>query len=427
LPFDLTVPILLDEALFRWGWVTEPAMKIAVLTHDMHPDVFTNSRLLLDAATGFAERGHEVTFYSALPSSKDPEPVFSSGISVVRHWSPRFDRVGIKRRITNSAVVAFLIFIRLLFTRKPTVMLVDTTSSFLGPCAWAISRIRGHRYVYLATELYPDAAVALGVIRPGGIVQRIWDFSNRRVYGRASQVIVIGPRLRNHVARHIRGGAEAEKLRVVHNWSDPDEMKPVEKSDNWWVNEQGLEGKFIVLYSGNMGLSHDLGTLIDAAEILKDRDDLRIVLIGQGPSKQKLVASAEEKNLANVMFLPYQPVEVLPFSLTSGDLSVVTLAPKMDHLTIPSKLYPAMAGGQAILALMGPGTDVGEMVIEYDIGIRVTQGDAIALADELIRLLDDPELVQSLKSRSRRVFEENFTREKSISSYLSILEEASGS
>jgi len=204
-------------------------------------------------------------------------------------------------------------------------------------------------------------------------------------------------------------------------------MKPVEKSDNWWVNEQGLEGKFIVLYSGNMGLSHDLGTLIDAAEILKDRDDLRIVLIGQGPSKQKLVASAEEKNLANVMFLPYQPVEVLPFSLTSGDLSVVTLAPKMDHLTIPSKLYPAMAGGQAILALMGPGTDVGEMVIEYDIGIRVTQGDAIALADELIRLLDDPELVQSLKSRSLRVFEENFTREKSISSYLSILEEASGS
>jgi len=320
--------------------------------------------------------------------------------------------------------VSFLIFVRLLFTRKPSVMLVDTTSSFLGPCAWLISKLRGHQYVYLATELYPDAAVALGIIGSGGIVERVWDFSNRLVYGRASRVIVIGPGLRHKVARHLEDGSDSEKLRVVHNWSDPDEIKPLEKSDNWWAKEQGLEGKFVVLYSGNMGLSHDLGTLIDAAEILKDRDDLRIVLVGQGPSKAKLVASAEAKNLRNVVFLPYQPVEVLPFSLSSGDLSVVTLAPKMDHLTIPSKLYPAMAAGQAVLALMGPGTDVGELVIEYNIGIRATQGDAVALAAQLVRLLDDPELVQSLKSRSRRVFEENFTREMSINAYLEILVQA---
>ncbi len=402
-------------------------MKIAVLTHDMHPDVFTNSRLLLDAAHGFAEAGHEVTFYSASPSSNDPEPEFPTGISVLRHWSPKFDRVGIKRRLTNSAVVAFLIFIRLLFTRRPTVMLVDTTSSFMGPCAWAISRARGHRYVYLATELYPDAAVALGVIRQGGIVDRVWDFSNRLVYGRASRVIVIGERLRQKVARHINGGAYADKLRVVHNWSDPDKIKPVEKSENWWVKEQGLEDKFVVLYSGNMGLSHDLGTLIDAAEMLKDREELRVVLIGQGPSKEKLVADAEAKDLKNVVFLPYQSVEVLPFSLSSGDLSVVTLAPKMDALTIPSKLYPAMAAGQAILALMRAGTDVGEMVVEYGIGIRATQGDAVSLANELVKFLDDPEMVQVLKTRSRSVFEENFTRDMSIGTYLDILEEASKS
>lgn len=391
----------------------------------MHPDVFTNSRLLLDAASGFAERGHDVVFYSASPSSKEAGPEFPAGISVKRHWSPRFDRVGIKRRLTNSAIVAFFIFVRLLFTRKPDVMLVDTTSSFLGPCAWAISRIRGHRYVYLATELYPDAAVALGVIGSGGIIDRIWDYSNRRVYGRASRVIVIGELLRHKVARHISGGAGAEKLKVVHNWSDPDEITPVEKSENWWSKEQGLDDKFIVLYSGNMGLSHDLGTLIDAAEILRDRDDLRIVLIGQGPSKAKLVESAEAKQLTNVVFLPYQPFDVLPFSLSSGDLSVVTLAPKMDELTIPSKLYPAMAAGQAILALMSPNTDVGKMAVEYEMGIQVTQGDAEGMADQLVELLDDPEKLRRLKMQARTVFEENFTREKSVDSYLDILKEAS--
>jgi glycosyltransferase involved in cell wall biosynthesis len=99
----------------------------------------------------------------------------------------------------------------------------------------------------------------------------------------------------------------------------------------------------------------------------------------------------------------------------------------MDALTIPSKLYPAMAAGQAILALMRAGTDVGEMVVEYGIGIRATQGDAVSLANELVKFLDDPEMVQVLKTRSRSVFEENFTRDMSIGTYLDILEEASKS
>jgi glycosyltransferase involved in cell wall biosynthesis len=122
--------------------------------------------------------------------------------------------------------------------------------------------------------------------------------------------------------------------------------------------------------------------------------------------------------------LPYQPVEVLPFSLSSGDFSVVRLATGMDQLTIPSKLYPAMAAGQAILALMGPGTDVGEMVIEYDIGIRVAQGDSEGMAKELVSLLNDPERVLSLNSHSRMVFEQNCTREISIGLYLEILDKA---
>ena len=103
---------------------------------------------------------------------------------------------------------------------------------------------------------------------------------------------------------------------------------------------------------------------------------------------------------------------------------MVRLATGMDQLTIPRKLYPAMAAGQAILALTGPGTDVGEMVIEYDIGIRVTQGDSEGMAKELVSLLNDPERVLSLKSHSRMVFEQNFTRKISIGLYLEILDKA---
>lgn len=402
-------------------------MKIAVLTHYIHPDVFTNSRLLMDVARGIAKHGHEVTFLSASPTSKEVEPELPAGVSVKRHWAPKLDRQGIKRRLIISATVSVLVFIRLLFNRKPDVILVDTVMPFQGLCIWAISRLRGHKYVYLATEIFPDAAVALGVLRPGGTMSRIWDFTNRLVYGRAVAVIVIGPRLRHKVARHLDRGIDSPKLHVVHNWADPNEIKPISKSDNWWVKEQGLEGKFIVLYSGNMGLSHDLGTLIEAADELRDEKKLSIVLIGEGPSKSKLVTEAKRRSLKNVVFLPYQPAEILPFSLTSGDLSVVTLSTEMEKLTIPSKLYPAMAGGQAILALMGPGTEVGEMVLEHEIGIRVTQGDVTGLVSELKRLLTEPRKVNEMKLQARKVFEKNYTRERSVGAYIRILESVANS
>ena len=377
----------------------------------------------MDAARGFVDRGHKVTLLAASSISKGSEPQFPTDLSIKRHWVPGLDRRGIKRRLLLSATVALLVFFRLLFSRKPDVILVDTVMPLQGLCVWAISRLRGHKYVYLATEIFPDAAIALGVLKSDGPIARIWDFTNRLVYGRARAVIVIGPRLRHKVARHIEDGIGNPKLRFVHNWANPDEIKPVPKSENWWVKEQGLEGKFIVLYSGNMGLSHDLGTLIEAADVLRDQDNLKIVLIGGGPSKAWLATEVERRQLPNVVFLPYQPVDVLPFSLTSGDLSVVTLAPRMDALTIPSKLYPAMAAGQAILALMGPGTEVGEMTLEHEIGIRVTQGDVDGMVSELKRLLADPDKVEHMKRRSRKIFEENYTREHSVNTYVSILEE----
>jgi glycosyltransferase involved in cell wall biosynthesis len=393
----------------------------------MHPDVFTNSRLLMDAADGFVELGHEVDFYSASPMSRKPAPDLPIGMSIFRHWSPRFDRRGVKRRLIMSLIVSAFIFLRLLFSKKPDVMLVDTTGSFLGPCAWLVSKIRGHKYVYLATELFPDAAVALGFLRPGGLIARLWDFSNRRVYSRANAVIVIGPRLRRKVARHLEDGIDAPKLHVVHNWADPDEIVPVAKSDNWWVEEQGLKDKFIVLYSGNIGLSHDLSTLISAANLLKDQEDFRVLLIGEGPNKARLVAEVERLQLNNVIFLPFQPVEVLPYSLSSGDLSVVTLSADMEELTVPSKLYPAMAAGQGILALFGPDTDVGAMVVEYEMGIQIDYGDAESLARKIEHFLANPSEVDVMKKNARQVFEENFTRDHSIRAYARILEEAATS
>jgi colanic acid biosynthesis glycosyl transferase WcaI len=400
--------------------------RIAIMMHDFHPNETTNARLLLDCASAMMDRGYQIEVYAAQPKPSVARNEVMSGVKVRRFFSPQRDHRKVIGRLINTFTVSFLMFWRLLFVPRPAVLLVDTTSPFIGPVAWLLHVLRGWKYVYLATELYPDAAVALGYLKNRGIIDRIWDASNRLVYGAASSVIVIGPLLRDRVARHLPGGAEDPRLVVIHNWADGNSIKPVPIKDNPFRQEHGWGDKIVILYSGNMGLSHDLETVVSAAGKVRDLERIQFVFIGNGPKRAILTQMTADLDLENVAFLPYQPTEVLPFSLSSGDLSIVTLGSGMDRLTIPSKLYPALAAGQAILALSGEDTDLGGIVTEYGFGVRITPGAVDDLASMLRTVDADNGTLKEMKRRAREAFETEFTREISTSAYAEVLRRAAG-
>ena len=128
-----------------------------------------------------------------------------------------------------------------------------------------------------------------------------------------------------------------------------------------------------------------------------------------------------DRGLTNVRMLPYQPQEMLPYSLTCGDVSLVTLRSGMEGLLVPSKVYSSLAAGLAILAVMGPRSEIGHIVEEYACGYRVTPGDTASLVDAVKRMLADPALLAEMKRKARACFEENYTRGMSISKYASLL------
>lgn len=400
--------------------------KMILITNDFFPDMTTNARLLSDVVTEFSKNCGDVEIFCSKPRKEIVENNFFSkssfNVNIKRFWSPNLKKSQVIGRLINSFFVCVGIFITLVFFRRKTLILVDTTSPFQGPITWISSKIRKHKYIYLATEFYPDAAIALGFLKKNSLVNYLWEYSNRRVYSSASYVIVIGERLRNNVARYFEDGINESNLVVIHNWADTEKINPIKPKENYFRKDLGLSEKIVILYSGNLGLSHDLSTLIKAADNLRKDEKIIFLIIGEGPQKIIIESEIKKLNLSNIILMPYQSEDVLPYSLSSGDFSVVTLNQSMDKLTVPSKLYPAMAAGQAIIALFSEETDISDIVKENNAGIVVEQGDYENFAREISRLSNNKVLLNTMKDNSRKTVKEKYSKDLCVGRYIELLE-----
>ena len=215
-----------------------------------------------------------------------------------------------------------------------------------------------------------------------------------------------------------------EKVHVIHNWADPSFIRPLARCENPFVREQGLSGKLVVLYAGNMGRFHDLETLLEAAVRLEAREEVVFLFIGGGAKKKRLISYASQKHLKNIQFLPYQPADDLPRTITAGDVGVVSLERGTEGLCVPSKLYTYMAGGLAILALTGPESEVADIVERHECGARASQGDVDRVVSLLELWLEDPELLEEHKSRSRQCLVDEFARGHAVRRYADLLSRA---
>ena len=395
-----------------------------ILTQYFYPEVPGTAQISTDLAQGLKQAGFEVSVFTGQPayvgSRRLPSRDSHQGVSIHRAYSRGLSRDGTRSRLVSGATVAASTFARLLRHKRPSVAVVDSTSPFLMVAAWLLRLFRRVPYVVVVQDVYPEIAIRLGIIRPNGVQVLIWRWAYRRVYGAAQAVVVLGPRMREVVERSLRRG-HRDKFVIIPNWADGKKLVPRLRDGNPMRRELGLDDKLVVIYSGNMGLTHDMETAVLTAERLQHLTDLRFLFIGEGGRREVVDSTVRERRLKNVTTLPYQPQEMLPYSLTCGDISLVTLEKGIEGLSVPSKLYSSLAAGLAILAVVGPGSEIGDVVDEYECGYRVSQGDVDGLVGAVVALHDDPHLLAEMRGRARACFEANYTREMSIARYVSLL------
>jgi glycosyltransferase involved in cell wall biosynthesis len=347
-----------------------------------------------------------------------PHPQIGNDVTLKK--GPAYDRRGLGYRAWSwLRFMGSAINQTALIGGKPFVLAV-TNPPMLPHWAWMLSKMRGVRYGLLVWDIYPDHIVRQGWAGPRHPMVKSWAAINKRVLAGAEVVITIGEQMGQALAQQVDAGVSLP-IEVIPNWADTETIKPLPKSENPFAIEHGQLDKVTVLYSGNMGAAHGLLPVIDAAAQLQDNANTAFLFIGDGMGKAEAEQAVAERQLANVTFLGFQPWEVLPQSLATGDIAVVIQAPGSEQLSVPSKTYTAMAAGNAILALTSPESDLAQLVNTHNAGVVCPRDDATAIAAAIAALSNNPEQLSQLKSNARSAAEKHFSPEVIFERFFNVL------
>ncbi|MEL6554038.1 MAG: glycosyltransferase family 4 protein [Cyanobacteria bacterium J06621_11] len=403
------------------------SLQLLILTQFFPPDFAATGQLIDELAVQLGRQGVDVNVFTGQPGyafAKDSAPDLERKENV---WVKR-SRVSqmFKNRIRGKAINGLLYTVRAIAhlarnSNRYHVMLVTTAPPFLSVIAYFANIFFKLPYVCLLYDLYPDIAVELGVVKSSHPIAKAWRSLNLQIWKRSASIIVLSNSMQERIVGYCP--EVADKVHVIHSWSDDKQIAPIDKQENWFAKEHDLLEHFVVLYSGNMGRCHDIDTLFEAACHLK-AEPILFVCIGGGAKREKLMKDVEARGLKNFRFLPYQEKSVLPYSLTASDLSLVSVASGMESLVAPSKLYPAMAAGRPIAAICSPQSYLGPLLKSAECGDSFNNGEAKQLADYIQSLAKDKVLSKQLGHSGRCYLETHFTPEIISRQYLDVMKSA---
>ena len=365
-------------------------LRVLFLTQYYPPETGAAPARAVHFARALARAGHEVRVVTGLPNH--PSGVLRTEYAGVRRASERLDGIEVERvwlyttpektpltRLWNHLTFAWSALPPLLSGPRPDVVLVSTPPLFLGLSAWLAARLRRAPMVLDCRDDWPRAVVALGALRPG-LMTGALDALARCLQRRAARVIAANP----GTLREWRGrGLDTGRLELITNGADTDLFTPAPSPDG--------DGPrmFTVLYAGTHGLVHGMEVVLDAAERLRERRDVRFVLIGDGVAKPALERRAREAGLTQVEFHPSLRPEHLVEAIRAADVCVATTG---SHAfcgeVIPVKVFDYLACGRPVVAAVRG--DAADVVTRSGAGVVVDPGDGEALANAILELASDP-------------------------------------
>jgi glycosyltransferase involved in cell wall biosynthesis len=403
-------------------------MNVAILSQYFFPELISTGQLLTELAEDLVGLGCSVLVVAGQPtyyeSSRVPPEMEHRGIKILRVGNTQLEKNSIPGKILNSTTFFLGTVRKSLALPRDTVVLVVTNPPILPFVPYLLSFLRKQKYLCLIHDVYPDIAVRLGYLQKNGVLSGLWERMNQRMMHGAAAVIVLGRDMEEKIREKL-DRSDWWKIRLIPNWSDEDAIRPIEKAENPFLQEIGLSpSTFIVQYSGNMGLSHGMETIVGAASRLQDIP-VRFLFIGGGGKREKVGKMVADLGLENVLFLPYQPKENLRYSLACSDVSLVCLEEGVEGLSVPSKYYGILASGRPVIALMAERSEVAMSVRESGCGYVVPPSDPAVLAERIRYLFDHPDAVREMGKKARESLERNYSRRVVAEKYLDLLREVS--
>jgi colanic acid biosynthesis glycosyl transferase WcaI len=329
-----------------------------------------------------------------------------------------------KGLLSQSWFCAVALTFVLLHGRR-SILMVQTNPPLNVLVAGVLAFLFRSRVVFIAQDIYPEVMIAHGMIKYESRMARFLTAVYRWAYRRATYVVSLGPTM---TARLHDKGVAADRVREISNWATGD-LRVVRGSSNRFKTEWGLSDKFVLVYSGNLGVAHDAETMLRAIAVARTSlSALRMVIIGAGSrisEARDLARSLAIEDL--VLFKPWVPDHLLPLSLGVADLGVVSLLPGFDGLVVPSKLLGQMARGIPTVYVGPKNSDVDWLISRSGGGICLENGNFVDLAGRLVEFARNPAALDQMGKSAMSYYARHLSKEIGLGNYRSLVASVAGS
>jgi glycosyltransferase involved in cell wall biosynthesis len=368
------------------------------------PESGATGRVLEHVAKRFFSAGWDVSVLTTAGDRSQVGTILQEGVKVTRIAMPFSKKSLISRALGYALMIPSLLLKALQLTRADIVV-TKTDPPMLLVIGPILKWLKGSKTIHWAQDLYPEVAEELGVFSKGGIVAGILRKISTLSMRNHNLTLAVGRCMQERLEKR---GIPLGKVRVVLNVGVESEIVPVPHDRNEFRKTHGLNGMFVVMYSGNMGRAHDFEAVLKAARRLQDQGHgtVLFLFVGNGPGETSLRQEAERSGLRNIRFLPPVASGSLSESLSAGDLHLVTMKSEMEGLVVPSKFYGVMAATRPCLFIGPEESEVARMILEKTVGRVISTEDGESLAAEILKYLAEPQMMKEEGARAARLLGE---------------------
>lgn len=414
---------------FQWKkYVDADKKNLLIYAHYYYPDVASTGQILTELAEGLKDSFHTtvictVPSYTGRISQHYRKHKYYyeniNGVDVLRIRVPEFRKNFALSRIFNILSYFFSAIAATVRVERQDYVFTISQPPVLGGLLGVIGKyVKKARFIYNIQDFNPEQIEAVQFTDNKLILaamMRLDKFSCRQ----SDKIIVVGRDMIDTLHKRFN---VVPTYSYINNWINEQEITPLLQNNGQvlqFKKQYGLQDKFVIMYSGNIGLYYDLINLAGVIERFKDNTDVVFAFIGEGSVLEKLKDYKKNHNLNNMVFIPYQDKGNLVYSLNAGDVHLVVNAKGIKGVSVPSKLYGVMAAGKPVLGILDEGSEARLIIEEAKCGISTSPGnyqDIERLIKQFILMRDSAQL-REMGNKGREYLVHHLTKDVSIKKY----------
>jgi colanic acid biosynthesis glycosyl transferase WcaI len=399
-------------------------MKILIYSYNYYPEPIGIAPLMTELAEGLAARGHKVRVITGMPNYPQREiyegykgkwflTEQKNGVTIQRSYLRVKSKPNLFDRLLLELSFVFSSLPQALRGQRPDLIILTIPPLLITLPAIVLGWIFNCAIVLNVQDILPDAAIRVGLLKNKWMIRTLAALE-KLAYQTSHSISVIADGFCDNL---VSKGVPIEKIRCIPNWVNVKHIRPIPRHDNPWIYEHKLDGKFIVLYSGNIALTQGLETVIEAAAKLRHIPEIVFVIAGESNALARLQQYCLSCGADNVLLLPLQPREKLSQMLAAGNVGLVVQKQNVIDFNMPSKIPLLLASGSPIIGSVPANGTAAKAIRESGGGLVVKPESPETLAAAILEIYEKPNFAAQLGKRGRQFAIERYSFEQSLEKY----------